>query len=236
MKIDQLELIKIIEELPHKKTSITKITCPSPKKFIALLRFELSDRKRSKVIDHLADCRTCAQEIKLINEILTAEKNFDKEAAQIGSMRNPASRKKGIFEKSPFPKLSWNSMSVVAVITTVILSVSMFFLIKTNKPAIERDSILQLNKISPDDNSSLSLSELIFQWENIPDSDYYTVEVFDDSLNFVWRSERIVENKIIPSAELKELLKQETTYWWMVFSILKNGKQVESDLTKFNVK
>ncbi len=126
-------------------------------------------------------------------------------------------------------------MRIVAVITTVIISVSMFFLIKTNKPAIERDSIRQLNQISPD-NTPISLDGLIFQWENISDSDYYTVEVFDDSLNFVWRRERIVENKIIPSAELKELLKPETIYWWMVASILKNGKQVESDLTKFNVK
>jgi len=235
MKIDQLELKKIIKELPHKKTSQTKINCPSPKKFIALLRFELSDRKRSEVIDHLADCSTCAQEIKFINEILTAEKNFDKEAALMVTRRNLASYKKGKFVQFPFPKLSWSSMRVVAVITTVILFSSMFFLIKTNKPAIERDSILQLKQISPD-NKPISLDELIFQWENISDSDYYTVEVFDDSLNFVWRSEGIPDNKFIPSAELKELLKQETTYWWMVTSFLKNGKRVESDLTKFNVK
>jgi len=235
MKIDQSELKKIIKELPHKKTSQTKTNCSSPKKLIALLRFELSDRKRSKVIDHLMDCGTCAQEIKFVNEILTAEINFDKEAAQIVTGRNQASRKKGKFVQFPIPKLSWSSVRVVAALTTVILISSMFFLIKTNKPAIERDTIPQLNQISPD-NTSLSLSELIFQWENIPDSDYYMVEVVDDSLNFVWRSERILENKIIPSAELKELLKQETTYLWMVTCFLKNGKKVESDLAKFNVK
>ena len=235
MKIEQSELNKIIKELPHKKTSQTKTNCPSPKKLIALLRFELSDRKRSRVIDHLADCSTCAQEIKFINEILTAEKNFDKEAAQIVTRKNQAPRKKGIFEKPPFPKLSWSSMSIVAVITTVILFSSMFFLIKTNKPAIERDSSFQLNQISPD-NTSLNLSELSFQWENIPDTDYYMVEVYDDSLKKVWRSEEIPDNKFIPSAELKELLKKDTTYLWMVTSYSKTGKHVESDLTKFNVK
>ena len=235
MKIDQLELKKIIKELPYKRTSQTKTNCPSPKKLITLLRCELSDRKRSKVIDHLANCGTCAQEIKFIIEILTAEKNFDNEAAQIVTRKNQTSRKKEKFVQFPFPKLSWSSMRIVALITTVILSVSMFFLIKTNKPAIERDSIRQLNQISPD-NKPTSLDKLIFKWENISDSDYYTVEVFDDSLNFVWRKERIVENKIIPSAELKELLKQETTYWWMVTAFLKNGKKVESDLAKFNVK
>lgn len=235
MKIDQTELKKIIKKLPHQKTSQTKINCPSPKKLIALLRFELSDRKRSKVIDHLADCSTCPQEIKFINEILTAEKYINKEAALIAMRRNQAFQKKGKFVQFPFLKLSWSTMSVIAVITTVILFSSVFLLIRTNNPAIERDSILQLNQISPD-NISLSLSELIFQWENIPDSDYYTVEVFDDSLNLVWRSERILENKVIPSVELKELLKQETTYWWMVTSFLKNGKQVESHLAEFNLK
>jgi len=235
MKIDQSELIKIIKERPHKKTSQTKTNCPSPKKLITLLRSELSDRKRSKVIDHLADCSTCVNEIKFINEILTAEKNFDKEAAQIVMRKNQSSRKKANFLHFPLPKLSWSSMGVVAVITTVILSASMLFLINTNKPAIERDSGLQLNIISPD-NTPISLDEQIFQWENIPDNDYYTVEVYDDSLNFVWGSERIFENRMIPSAELKKLIKQETTYWWMVTSFSKNGKQVESDLTKFNVK
>ena len=234
MKIDQTELKRIIKKLPLQKTFQTKINCPSPKKLIALLRFELSDQKRSKVIDHLADCCTCPQEIRFINEILTAEKYFDKKATLIVMQRNRASRKKGKFVKFPFPKLSWSSMSVIAVITTIILFSSMFLLIKTNKPTIERDSILQLNQISPN-NTSLSLSELIFQWEDIPDSDYYTVEVYDDFLNLVWRSERILENKDIPSVELKELLKQETTYWWMVTSFLKNGKQVESHLAKFNL-
>ena len=235
MKINQTEITNIIKEPSLEPTLKTKKTCPSPKKLISLLRFELSDQKRSKVIDHLADCSTCPQEIKFINETLTAEKNFDKEAALIVIRRNQASHKKRKFVQFPFPKLSWSSMSVIAVISTIILFSSMFFLIKTKKPAIERDSILQLNQISPD-NTSLSLSELIFQWENIPDSDYYTVEVFDDSLNLVWRSEKIIENKVIPSVELKELLKQETTYWWMVTSFLKNGKQVESHLAKFNLK
>jgi hypothetical protein len=235
MKIDKMDIKNIIEHPSLKKSSQTKINCPSPKKLVALLRFELSDRKRNKVISHLSDCSICAHEIKFINEILTAEKNFDKEAALIIKRRNFAPRKKGIFDKSPFPKLSWSSMSVAAVLTIIILSTSMFFLLKTNKPAVERDSILQLNHISPND-TSISLSELIFQWENITDSDYYTVEVFDDSLDFVWRSERIIENRVIPSTELKGLLKQNTTYYWMVTSFLKNGKQVESDLAKFNLK
>ena len=235
MKIDKMEIRKIIQDLPFEKTSEIKKTCPSPKKLTALLRFELSDRKRSKVIDHLSDCSTCAQEIKFINEILMAEKNFNNEAAQIVKRRNLAARKKGLFNKFPSPKLSWSSMSFAALLGIIILSTSMFFLLKTNKPAVERDSILQLNHISPDD-VSLSLSELIFQWENIPDSDYYMVEVFDDSLDFVWRSERIIENKVIPSTELKGLLKQNTTYYWMVTSFLKNGKQVESDIATFNLK
>jgi len=235
MKINQMETANIIEYAHLEKTSKTKINCPSPKILIALQRFELSDRKRSKVIDHLADCSTCVQEIKFINEILTEEKIFDKEAAQIVTRRNPAARKKFPFVKSPFPKLSWSSMSVIAVLTTIILFSSIFFLIKTNKTAIERDSILHINHISPD-NTSLSLSELIFQWENIPESDYYTVYVYDDSADLVWKIERIVENKVIPSAELKDLLKQETTYLWMVTSFLKNGKQVESHLAKFTLK
>ncbi len=235
MKINTMDIKNIIQYAPFEKISQTKVKCPSPKKLIALLRFELPDKKRRRVINHLSDCSTCTKEIKFINEILLAEKNFDKEAAQIVKKRNPASSKKGTIVKSPFPKLSWSSLSVVVMLTAIILFSSIFFLVKTNKPAIERASILQLNNLSPND-TSVSLSELIFKWENISDSDYYTVEVFDDSSKLVWRSEQITENSVIPPAELKELLKKDTTYLWMVTSFLKNGKQVESTLIKFNLK
>ncbi|MCJ7582920.1 MAG: hypothetical protein MUP98_20580 [Candidatus Aminicenantes bacterium] len=235
MKIDQMEIAKIIKIPSLEPFSKTKISCPSPKKLIALLRLELSEQKRRNVIDHLEGCSTCVQEIKFINEILTAEKNFDKETSHIIAQKNQTSLKKRIFVKFPFQKLACSSKSVAAVLTIIILSASMIFLFKTNKPAVERSSILQLEHISPNDKS-LSLSELIFQWEKIPDFDYYTVEIFDDSLNLVWRSERIIENKIIPTTELKELLKKDTTYSWMVTSFLKNGKQIESPLAKFNLK
>lgn len=235
MKIDQTELKNIINEHPHEKNFFTKLNCPSPKKLIALLRFDLSDRKRSKVIDRLVYCSSSAQEIKFINEILTAEKNFDKEAALILTRRKQASRKKGIFKKSPFPKLSWNSMSVAAVITTIILSASLFFLIKTDKPAIERDSTLQLSLISPD-NISLSLSELIFQWENDPDTEHNIVEISDDSSKIIWKSEKILSHTLVPPEELKELLKKGKTYLWMVTSYLTTGRQIESTLAKFKVK
>ena len=235
MKIDQAELKNIIFKHPHEKTSHTKLNCPSPKKLIALLRFDLSDRKRSKVIDQLAYCSTSAQEIKFIKKILTAEKIFDKEAALIVTRRNQASHKKGKFVKAPFSKLSWNSMSVAAVITTIILSASLFFLIKTDKPAIERDSIQKLGHISPD-NISLNLSELIFQWENIPDTENNIVEISDDSSKIIWKSGKILGNTLVPSEELKELLKKGKTYLWMVTSYLTTGRQIESPIAKFKVK
>ncbi len=212
-----------------------KIDKTELKNIIALLRFELSDRKRSKVIDRLAYCSSSAQEIKFVNEILTAENNFDKEAALILTRRTQASHKKDLFKKSPFPKLAWNSMSVIAVITTIILSASMFFLIKTNKPAIERDTVLRLEHMSPD-NISLNVAELIFLWENRSDTDYNIVEISDDSSQIIWKSEEIFSNTVVPSEELKKLLKKGKTYLWMVTSYLKTGRQIESPLAKFNVK
>ena len=134
-----------------------------------------------------------------------AYKNFNKEAAQIVKRRNSASRKKGLFNKFPLPKLSWSSMSFAALLAIIILSTSMFFLLKTNNPAVERDTILQLNHISPND-VSLSLSELIFQWENIPDSDYYTIEVFDDSLDYRKQSYSLSGIKRIAKTKLYLLL------------------------------
>ena len=130
MKIDQTELIRILKKLPFEKTFQTKTFCPSPEELTALLRFELSDQKRGRVMDHLADCSTCAREIKFINKMLAAEKVFNKEAAPIFARKNLAARKKGIFIKFPFPKISWNSVSAAAVIAAVIFISSISFLNK----------------------------------------------------------------------------------------------------------
>ena len=235
MKIDYTEITKFIKNLPLEKTSPPKASCPKPKKLISLLRNELSDRKKSKVIDHLEHCTTCVNEIKFINEILTEEKNFNKKTAHIVSGTINGSTKKGIFNRVPFPQLSWISKGVVALLTTIILSASGLFLLKTNKPAIERTTSFQVSHLSPN-NSSINLTEEFFTWDSIPDSEYSIVEISDDSATPVWKSGKILSNTLNPSKDLIQMLKKEATYLWMVTTYLKSGKQIESPVTKFSVK
>lgn len=234
MKINNKEFAQIITDRPQNKTLLNKIKCPSPKKLTALLRSELSGRKRSHVMGHLANCSTCAREIIFINDLLKAEKNFDRKAAQVIAERHPTPSKKIPSVRSPFPQFSWNRGVFATAAAFILVLSTIFLLVLPNKPAIERSAILQLEQISPND-ISLSLNELVFQWKDISASDYYTVEIFDDSLSLVWRSERMTENKIIPSAELKQRLKPKATYCWMVTSFFKNGKHVESPMAKFNL-
>ena len=172
MKIDQKELAQIIKDFPQKDKSQTKINCPSPKKLTALLRFELPDRQRGKVIGHLANCSTCTKEIKFINDLLKAEKGFDREAAQILTKKQPSFSKKGLSVRVPFPHLSWRQGVLAAVATFLILFSSVFLLINPKKTSIERSALLQLEQINPND-ISLSLDQLIFQWEKIPESDWH---------------------------------------------------------------
>ena len=233
--IEQMEIKKYYEDFLENKPSPTRKKCPPPGKLVKLLRLELPEKKRNEWIDHIADCSSCAREFKSIHEILKEEDIFDHKMANMVSLQDQYQAGKSNFVKDFLLHPSWGLRAALLAVIFVILSSGLFFVLKTKKQVIERDSILQVSRLVPDDKT-LALAELVFQWEAVPNSAFYTVEIFDDALRRIWQSKRILINRLVSSIELKGKLEKGHTYLWMVTSSLEIGGSVESVWAKFTLK
>ena len=233
--IEQMEIKKYYEDFLENKPSPTRKKCPPPGKLVKLLRLELPEKKRNEWIDHVADCSSCAREFRSIHEILKEEGIFDRKMANMVLLQDQNQAGKSNFVKDFLLHPSWGLRAAFLAVFFVILSSGLFFVLKTKKPVTERDSILQVSQLVPDEKT-LTLAELVFQWEAVPDSAFYTVEIFDDSLRHIWQSERVLTNRLVSSIELKGMLEEGHTYLWMVTSSLENGNRIESGLAKFILK
>jgi hypothetical protein len=75
-------------------------------------------------------------------------------------------------------------------------------------------------------------SSLIFRWQDVPSSDYYVFELFDESLQPVWKSERISQSRFIPPSDLLDKLAAQSRYFWMV-TAFGRGEKTSSSLEDF---
>lgn len=232
---EQTEIKKYFEDWLENKPSSTRKKCPPPGKLVKLLRLELPEKKRNEYIEHIAGCSSCAHEFRSIHEILKAENSFNHKMANMVSLQDHSQAGKSNCVKDFLWHPSWSLRTALLAVIVVILASPLFFVLKTKKPVTERDSIIQVSRLAPD-KKTLDLDKLVFRWEAVPDSVYYTVEIFDDALRPIWQSERVQINRLVLSVELKGILQESQTYLWMVTSLLENGNRAESGLAKFTLK
>ena len=76
-------------------------------------------------------------------------------------------------------------------------------------------------------------SLLKFRWVEIKDSDYYIVELYDETLLPIWRSEKIFNNEIDLPKQILDRLVKNKKYFWMLTAYFPDGKKIESRLEYF---
>ena len=83
--------------------------------------------------------------------------------------------------------------------------------------------------ITPNKKTTLK-TQLEFEWEHVQNSDYFILEIFDESLYPIWNSDKITVNHTLLSEEITNRLLKQKTYYWMVTAFLSDGKTIESRL------
>lgn len=235
MKVNRSDLKELYVDYIREKTPQSRKNCPSADVILKCMRFKISKRKKTKIMDHISSCSYCAQEFKFALEVLREESKLSKEIEQALELKLQKLGEKRKYRKIFLPKLSWTYATVFAVLILTI-SVSLVMLLKNHETAEYLRGISnQFNLIEPIDKTYL-LSELSFKWEKYPDSDHYIIEIFDDELCFVWRSSKIFRNITKPTRELVKLLKQNRKYFWMVTAFLTDGNKMESRIEEFKIK
>ena len=231
MKISSKDLMRIYRDFIMEKTPLSRKNCPSQKDLIKFCRSKLSEKQKSKIIDHITHCSYCVQEFERILQILKDEKNLIEEIGKV--LRDKGDplitrRKKKIF----FPILSWKYVSLF--VGAIIITFTIIIFNNLEKREYRGPNLRQIYLIEPV-NKKHSKSSLIFKWDSVKSSEYYILELFGQTLYPVWKSQRIFKTQVALPLEIVNRLKENKTYFWMVTAFLHQGRKIESRLEKFTL-
>jgi len=242
MKINNEDLRKlykahIMENIPHSRKS-----CPPSKEIMSFFRPKASEKQRSKIIDHITKCSSCAQEFEFMLQIQREEtKLIEGIGKLLQSKENIAAIKKRVDKKINhsnegrrlfFPRFAWKYALVMAGVAIIIST----FLVFQNKGKREHrgPGLSQVGLIEPI-NGKYSKSLLVFKWSEFKDSEYYIIELFDESLFQIWKSNKISKNQAALPAEVAKNLNTNKRYFWMVTALLPDGQKIESEIEEFTL-
>lgn len=214
--------------VPH-----TRKDCPSPKELLRLFRTKKSEKNKTRIIDHVTKCIYCANEVEFILKALRYEANMNVVAEKILSIEKEKFPSKSSIRKHFSTQFSWKFASLFAVALGLCLFIAFYALsIKLKNPIYRTTSQSQIRPIQPV-KTKISKSLLSFRWESVMSSDYFVLEIFDESLYRIWKSPKIAENNTKLPNEISNLMEENKTYFWMITVFFVNGKVIESPLQEF---
>jgi hypothetical protein len=224
MKIDTAGLKSLFQAQVRSKPSRLREDCPGPEKIVRLLRSEVSRRKATKIIDHISRCSDCAGELELLLGIFRQEETFIQETkAWLAGQKTPGRR---VFS----PCFSWRTASILAGSVLIVLAVLATVVLRL--PERYRAGPLAKVVLLQPVGEKMARSSLAFRWQAIPGSEYYIIELFDEGLQPIWKSDKISQNRFIPPSDLVNRLSAKKPYFWMVTAFA-GGEKTASSLEEF---
>jgi len=239
MKITHKELCQFYESYLDDNVPLSRKECPSLKKIIKFFNPQSSPRHKARIVDHLSQCIYCAQEFRSLLQILRSEKKLNEEIGHWLLEKNSSPLLERPDERNHILGLSWRYLWLLLGGVFIIFS----FLVSFNKnlswnltePEGRGDKANQIYLIEPK-NGNYIRSRLTFQWAGLPESEYFILEIYDETLAPVWKSPKIFGNTCsLPEETVKKLIKQRS-YFWMITVYLENGERHESALETFTLR
>ena len=201
----------------------TRKECPSPIQLLRLFRTNKPEKKKPEIIDHITNCYHCAHEIEFILRALRYEKTLNLVAEKLVQAKKIKVRSF---------RISWKTVPAIAGISIVCLLTTVFFVSNKPKNANHRNLSLRHIAIILPQAKMIPKSSLNFRWENVQDSEYYTLELYDETLYQIRSSNKIFGNNNKLSEETASRLEINRTYFWMISAFFTNGRKIESQLKK----
>jgi hypothetical protein len=226
MKIDTAGLKLLFQAQARSKPPGLREDCPGPEKIIGLLRSELSRKKAARIIDHISRCPDCATELKFLLDVFRQEETFIQET------KDWLANRKVLGQRSFSPRFSWRTASVLAGSFLIVLAVLATVVLRVPEK-YRAGSLARIVLLQPV-GERMSRSSLIFRWQDVPGSEYYVLELFDEGLQPIWKSERISQNRLVLPSDVLNRLLAKKPYFWMV-TAFSGGEKIVSSLEEFTL-
>ncbi len=240
MEMDDDRLKSIFQAYLETKRPSSREDCPAPESLLRLLRSNAPRREAARTIDHISACGACAAEFQVLLEVLRQEKAFVldvekliRESAGNGSTEGVLVRALARLRevRSAVARPSHRLALVGAGLAIVCLVVVSSFIFRT-PDTFRSSSPARVELLQPVD-SNLRLSQPVFRWKPVKDSGYYILELFDETLLPVWKSESTAQSELVLPLPLARGLRVSRSYFWMVTAHFPDGETIASALEKF---
>jgi hypothetical protein len=239
MNISHKELCDLYQRYIEGKHPLSRKNCPPIVKLINFFEPKTSKKSKTKIIEHITRCASCARDFECILNLKRSVKDFNHEIALLINsqikQKNPRNDPRPyIFHYQSFWKYA---VSVASLIFLVICLFIVLNKIPDTSPSKElnRGNLLPQVRLIEPIHGIYTKNHLVFRWEKYQDTEYYIIEIFDETMALVWRSSKITELYFSFPEEIKNKLSAPNVYYWMVLAHTRNLGTIESPLVNFHL-
>jgi len=237
MKINEIDLKKAYAAYVQGKKPSSRKSCPSIEMMRDSFGARFSRKKKMEIVAHITNCSSCAREFILLAQLSRPDRDLETEARKLGESIKDCQgiQVRGHSEKRPFfPSFASSFWKYATVLAMLIIAGSAIILITRNPQGFgERGSGLALLDVIGPSTSMLFHKSPLFEWKEIPEYEYYILELSDESLAPIWKSGRISRGQYTIPDNIWLRLRKNGNYYWMVSAYQEDKKKAESKLHHF---
>jgi hypothetical protein len=228
MKIDIDGLKAAYRDYVLSQSPTSREGCPSPEHLIRMIRGEGTEAEKTGTVDHISHCGECAREFDFLLGTVRSE------AAMIKAL-DGAERPEPADRRRPFYfRFSWG---LASALLGVAAAGFLFWklALSPSSDTYRAGAVSKIELILPG-QARAELANLVFVWKPVRGAEYYVVEVFDEALAPLWKSEEVLQDRAVPPAGLKDKLAPGRTYFWQVTAHFPERETLVSPVQAFTLK
>jgi len=207
----------------------TRAGCPATDDIVDSFDNSASRSMKKKVVDHIAGCPLCREEFMLL---LESRKQPTELSPSKNTMRKYASPKANFPMQMARP-IIWQYLFLLLGLSLGVAS-ALLLVHQKEELRVQRGNEASISLTYPKPNQPIT-KPFIFRWEEYPASEYYILEIFDESLLLIWTSDKILENRLPIQPEVYIHLNLQKPYYWTVTAYAQDSIVMESTLARFMV-
>lgn len=236
MKIKFDRLSQIYLSYIIKATPLTRENCPPVEILSESLLGKISKKNQKLLIEHISQCGYCLAEFQFILEVKKENKKLIQKISYLLSEKSEKKQSKKIGYNFTFFHKMWNwAFLTTGIILIAVSGLVLYVLINGGlKQQFRGTSIDHIKLIQPVNNTKSKIP-VRFNWKKIENSEYYILEIFDDTLLPIWKSPKTSENRILLPKDISETLVPDKIYYWFVTAFLHGDKKIESSIEPFRL-
>ena len=207
--------------------------CPIPEDLVQFATQGANRKARVRIMEHVSNCADCALVLK---SILRLSGEIDKLTGKTEVFQrcpqDEALGKKERFQLIPGRRAAVAMLAGMIGLTIITLSVIRI----SDRPVVRGTAGPRVQLLSPKQGATYPAEDIKFKWEAVPKAARYTVELFNRSLEKIWRSGPISNAGTELPAEARGVIFKGETYFWRVTAVLEEGEELVSRLAEFSIR